>query len=79
MLQDDCHLVRVLAAQPLRELHAFGLGIERDVEVVVAHQTLLCGFRQNVANDAAQGLLGQKVVANVIGHVCQAVGRFDPI
>ena len=68
VLQDDRHLVGILLAQAIRHAHAGARGIERDVEMMVARQALLGGVGQHLAHDAAQGLLGQKIVTDVVGH-----------
>ena len=38
VLEDDGHVLRVLLAKRLLHAHARGLGAERDVEMVLAHQ-----------------------------------------
>ena len=70
MLQDDRHLLRILRAQPVRQPDALGGGVEGDEEMMLAgHALVLAGFGQHVADHAAQRLLDQNVVADVIdGH-----------
>ncbi len=69
VLQDDGHLLGILHAQPLRHPHALGVGVERDIEMVVAGQAFLLGrVREHGADHAAQRLLGQKIVAEMVGH-----------
>ena len=70
VLQDDGHLLGILHAQPLGHAHALGGGVERDIEMVVARQAFfLDGLDENAAHHAAQRLLGQEIVAEMIGHV----------
>ena len=69
MLQDDGDVLRMLRAQAVRHLHAVGLGIERDVEMMLAGQAVFRGVSQDVAHHAAQGLLGENIVADMVrGH-----------
>ena len=69
VLQDDSHLLWILLAHARRQPHAVGPGVEGDVEVVLARQAVLGGIGEHGPHDAAQGLLGQKIVANVVdGH-----------
>jgi hypothetical protein len=69
VLQNDGHLLGILHAQPFRHAHALGLGVERDVEMVVARQAfLLDGLAEHAAHHAAQRLLGQEIVAEMVGH-----------
>src|SRR6185437_6037430 len=76
VLQDDGHLLGVLRLDPVGQAHALGAGVERDVEVVLAGQTLLRRVGQHVAHDAAQRLLGEKIVADVVGHVTSSGRRY---
>ena len=48
VLQDDGHLLRILLAQPRRQPHALGRGVEGDVEMMLARQALLGGVGQHV-------------------------------
>ena len=66
MLQHDGHGLRILRPHPLGQPHARRRGVEGDLEMVVARQAVLGGVRQHGAHDAAQGRLGEKVVADVI-------------
>ena len=53
-------------------------GVEGDVEMMVARQALfLGGVGEHVAHHAAQRLLGQKIVADMVGHgrVCMKIRR----
>ena len=68
MLQDDGDLFRILRAQPLRHAHALGARIEGDVEMVLARQAFLGDVGEHLAHDVAQRLLGQKIVADMVGH-----------
>ena len=68
MLQDDGHLFRMLRAQPVRHAHAGGMGVELDEKMMVARQALLGGVGEHAAHHAAQRLLGQEIVADLVGH-----------
>src|SRR5476651_2225583 len=68
VLQNDGHLFRVLRAQPVGNAHAVAVGVERDEEMVVARQAFLGGVAEYAAHHAAQRLLGQKIVADLVGH-----------
>ena len=70
VLQHDGHFFGILRAQPVRQPHAFGGGVEGDEEMMVAGQALvLPASVKHVADHAAQRLLDQDVVADVIdGH-----------
>ena len=68
VLQDDGHLLGILRAQPVRHAHAVGVGVEGDVEMMVAGQALLGRFGEHAAHHAAQRLLGQEIVADLVGH-----------
>ena len=69
-LDDDGHLLGIALAQPRRHAHAGRAGQEGDEEVVVAGKAGACDLGQDLAHDAAQRLLGQNVVADVVvGHV----------
>ena len=44
-------------------------GVEGDVEMMLARQrALLGGVGEHAAHDAAQRLLGQEIVADLVGH-----------
>src|SRR5262249_21809174 len=66
MLEHDCHLFRILRAHAGRKAHALGAGVKRNIEMMLARQTILGGVHQHLTHDAAQGVLGQDVVADVI-------------
>ena len=68
MLKDDRHFLGILRAQAVRHVHAVSTCIERNVKMMVAGQALLGGIRQHTVHDAPQGLLGQKIVADLVGH-----------
>ena len=68
MLQDDGHLFRILRPQPVGNPHALGMGVEGDVKMMVARQAFLGGVGEHAAHHAAQRLLGQKIVADLVGH-----------
>ena len=68
VLEDDGHLLRILPEQPLGNAHAIGLGGEGDVEMVLARQALFDGVDEHAAHYAAQRLLGQEIVADLVGH-----------
>src|SRR5690606_12728480 len=68
VLKDDGHLLRILRAQPVRDAHAHRARVEGDVEMMISRQALFGRLGQYAAHHAAQGLLGQKIVADVVGH-----------
>ena len=77
VLQHDRHFLGILrAACAADSSHALGAGVERDVEMMLARQAVLGGVLEHRVHDAAQRLLGQDVVADVIdGH---GTGRLLP-
>ena len=69
VLQHDRHLLGILLAHPVGDLHAGRIGDECDEEMVVAGQARLGDFRQNLANHATQSILHENVIADhVFGH-----------
>ena len=68
VLEDDRHLFGIAFAQALGYLHARRTRVERDVEVVLAHEAVLCRVGENTLNHAAQCLLGQEIVADMVGR-----------
>src|SRR5262249_38795503 len=54
--------------QPRRYAHARRAGVERDEEVMLARQPVLGCVREDALHHAAQGLLGQEVVADMVGR-----------
>ena len=77
VLQDDGHFFRVLRAQAFGNAHAVAVGVERDVEMMIARQALLGGVGEHVAHHAAQRLLGQEIVADLVGHGASGLGLAD--
>ena len=62
-------LLRILRPHALRELHAFRPGIERHVEMVLPGQAVPRSILQHGAHHAAQRVLGQDIVTDVVdGH-----------
>jgi hypothetical protein len=81
VLQHDRHLLGILLAHPVGDLHAGRVGDEGDEEMVVAGQAGLGDFRQNLADHAAQRILHQNVIADhVFSHARSGPrrDRFDP-
>src|SRR5262249_19703400 len=69
MLEHDRHFFGKLGEDSRRHAHALRTGIESDVEMVVARQAMFGGVIEHGAHDAAEGLLREDVVADVIdGH-----------
>ena len=66
MLQDDRHGFGILRAHALGQPHAGRRGGKCDLEMMLAGQPFLGRIGQNGAHHAAQRLLRQDVVANVI-------------
>ena len=67
VLQDDRHLVGILAEQVRRSGHAGRVGLEGDVEVVRARQALRRGGAlQGRLDHAAQGVLGHRLIAHLV-------------
>ena len=69
MLKDDRHLVGVNLTHAAREAHSGRVGAKGDVEVVIAGQAILGRIDEDTADNAAEGLLHEQIVANqVVGH-----------
>ena len=69
VLQDDGHLGRILRLEAGGDAHARMLRVEGDEEVVLAGQAGLRHLGKHFAHEAAQGVLGEHVVADeVFGH-----------
>jgi hypothetical protein len=68
VLQDDRHLVGKAAPDRGRRDDAGRLGLERDVEVMVADQPRARGVGEHSAHHGAQRVLHQKVVADEVGR-----------
>ena len=69
MLEHDGHLFRIAFVQPVGDLYAVRRGVEGDEEMVIAGKPAFGGIGQHVADHAAQGVLDQNVVTDVIdGH-----------
>jgi len=68
VLQDDGHLLGMLCTQPVRHAHAIGQRVEFDEEMMIAGQALFGRVREHAAHHAAQRLLGQEVVADLVCH-----------
>ena len=74
VLQDHGHFLGVLLAEILGHLDAGVAGVEGDVKVMGAGQTVLGDLLERVADDAAQRLLDELVVSQqVLAH-----GRASP-
>ena len=71
MLQDDRHFLRPLFREPARDFDAGRVGAEGDREMMFAGQFAQRGdFPQDLADDAAHGVLYEQIVSNeVIVHV----------
>src|SRR5262249_16713434 len=67
VLQNDRHLLRILLAQARRYPHAGRARVERDVEMVLAREPILGRVAQHALHDAAQRLVGQEIVADMVG------------
>ena len=69
MLQDDGHFLRVLLAQAVGNSNAGGIGVKRDIEVMLAGEAGFLDPFQREPHDAAKSVLGQQVVPHLIfGH-----------
>jgi hypothetical protein len=66
VLQDDRHHLGELGQEPLRHAHAIRARLECDVEMVVARQAILGRILEHRLDDAAQRLLGEDVIADMI-------------
>ena len=77
MLEDDHHLLGILLLQAARQHHARSLRIEGDIEMMLARQAALREhLGEDLAHDAAQGLLRQRIVVDRAfgGHADPCVG-----
>ncbi len=75
VLEDDRHFLRVARLETRRHPHAFGAGVESDEEMMLAREPLGGGFGEHRANHAAQRVLGQEVITDIVdrhGFVSQA-------
>ncbi len=68
MLENDRHLVGKAALDRCRRDDAGRLGLERDVEMMVADEPGPRGVGKNLAYHGAQRVLHQEVVADEIGR-----------
>ena len=69
MLEDDCHFLRVLFAQAVRDANAGEVRPEGNVEMVLAREPILAGVDQDLSHHALEGFLHQEIVADqVFGH-----------
>src|SRR5262249_26684776 len=69
VLKDDSHFLGKLSRDPRRHAHAMRAGIEGDVEMVLARQTVFGGVVENGAHDAAKRFAREDVVTDMIdGH-----------
>src|SRR6478735_852301 len=59
VLQDDCHLLRILREQPRRQLDALGPGQKGDEEMVFARQAMRGGVGQYPPQHATQRVARQ--------------------
>ena len=66
MLKHDRHLFGVSLLQPRGEGHTWCVGVEGNVKVVLSGQTGLGNLKQHSANDAAQRILRQGLVVDVV-------------
>ena len=68
MLEDDRHLVGEAALDRGRRDDARRLGLERDIEMVLADEPVARRVGKDLAHHGAQSVLHQKVVADEIGR-----------
>ena len=68
VLEDDRHLVGEALPDRGRRDHARRLGLERDIEMVVADEPVARRVGKDLAHHGAQRVLHQKVVADEIGR-----------
>src|SRR6266404_2243066 len=69
VLQDDGHLLRILLMQPVGDAHARPVGVEGDIEVMVAGKAALSRLAQCLAHDPTQRLLDHAVISQpALGH-----------
>src|SRR5262249_49931441 len=67
VLDDDGHLLRILGLEVLGDADTRGAGQEGDEEMMIAWEPAgRCDLCQNLANDPAQRVLCQNVVADVV-------------
>jgi hypothetical protein len=76
VLQHDRHVGRILLAHARGEAHAGVTGVKADIEVMFSRQAARGGIHKNAPDDLTQGILGQKVVADMIlGRLAVGHGR----
>ena len=68
VLEDDRHLVGKAALDRGRNDDSWRLGLERDLEVMVANEPRARGVGEHLAHDGAQRVLHQEVVADEVGR-----------
>ncbi len=67
VLQDDRHLVGIALQHRRRDDHARRLGLERDVEMMLARQAVARRVAKHLAHHRAQRFLNQQIVTDVVG------------
>ena len=86
VLQDDGHFLRILRADPLRDLHAGVIGAECDIEMVAAGQTLQSHVFDRLRHDVPQRLLNPFLIRQqaiwplllIVFHQCPRAFRRHP-
>ena len=65
VLEHHRHLFRVFLAQAVGEVHARGIGLERDVEVMLAREPGFRHAREHGPDDPAHGILHEAFVVDI--------------
>ena len=75
-LQHDRHFLRIPVAQAVGHFHLRMIGAEGDIEMMVARQACRRDRGQHAANDAAQGIFNNDIVAHqIFGHSLIAASK----
>src|SRR5262249_12870782 len=73
VLKDDGHFIGVAFLQEGRNVNAFSLCLEGQVKVMAANEPLLFHPLERCLNHAAEGLVGKRLITDVVlGHEIDA-------
>jgi hypothetical protein len=76
MLQDDGHFFGILLLEPARNGNAGPMGIESNVQMMLAWQSRPANLLQNGAHNTAQRILRHYVVSDLILSHCPLPTQF---
>src|SRR5262249_36179652 len=66
VLKDDCHFVGVALLQEGRDVHAWIMGLERQIEMMPSDKPLLFGTLERLLDDRTQSAVRKRLVADVV-------------